>query len=358
MKKVMFILTTILILSVIMGSALKPREEKTKIQTVINEEMNVAVASEGNNITEANEEFSNTIQTGRYKATKNKKFIDTLQIDKMLASLPEKYEKETVFEADWGHGEGEYAVAGESPPLGPSNVYVEEKGNIYIWDLGNYRIIVYNKYGELINHYETPKKWGGYIRRIFMRNDTLSLEWGGIDLQTKKIVNKPEVKNTDKKQIQVSLDWHQKMYDKTKDIGLKQYSELIEQKKSKIILKERKEKCASANETSAANFLNIDNKGNYYLLSYYWINERYSISYTKNAIYKYSPDNELLAIIDIPEAILNILWGDPRSLNYYIDGNGDIYVLLPKGKIIEERDAIGYDLDLDKVILYKYKLIK
>ncbi len=119
MKRIMFILTAILILSVIMGSALKPREEeKIQIQTVINEEMNVAVASEGKNITETNEEFSNTIQTGRYTATKDKKFIDTLQIDKMLESLPEKYEKEIVFEANWGHGEGEYAVAGESPPLG------------------------------------------------------------------------------------------------------------------------------------------------------------------------------------------------------------------------------------------------
>ena len=76
MKKGMIVLIVVILGLIIMSSALKPREDNTKVQTVINEPMNVAVVSGGNNISETNEEFSNTIQTGRYKATKDKKFID------------------------------------------------------------------------------------------------------------------------------------------------------------------------------------------------------------------------------------------------------------------------------------------
>ncbi|MDD3803348.1 MAG: hypothetical protein PHW02_03045 [bacterium] len=291
-----------------------------------------------------------------YFVTKDPHFIDTLQIDKLIESLPEKYTKQIIFKANWGNGEGEYWEAGDSPKVGPGNVYVDEKGQIYIWDVGNKRIAQYNSQGDLITTYMGFQFGSKY--RMFLRNDSLYV--GQYILNTKSgsiIQNKWE----DSKKFFTSVTGRghndTKWFDSNdmwaENFGLYEYSMLAEEKRNEEFLKSTRKNYENANTESFFLFLDKDFKENIYLLGNFTIRSGTSFLFKKHVIFKYSHENELISIIDISEAKFNVLWGEPRILNYFIDENGDIYALIPaiegEGKGLKGKTGI---------ILIKYSLTK
>ena len=285
-----------------------------------------------------------------YFVTKDPHFIDTLQIDKLIESLPEKYTKQIIFKANWGHGEGEYWEAGDSPKVGPGNVYVDEKGQIYIWDVGNKRIAVYNKTGELIKYYNSLNF--GSWSRMYIDKDTLFAGEFIIDINSEEITKIPwEVARNHFTSLSGrghnNTSWFYDLIDKIGKAELENYSINLERKKNSEILKQKKEKWIGYQ------LIDCDKAGNIFLLGNFTIEGEGKATDTKSVIYKYSPSYKLLSIIDINEASWNVLWGEPRILNYFIDENGDIYALIPaiegEGKGLDGKTGI---------ILIKYSLTK
>ena len=77
-----------------------------------------------------------------------KKVVLTVIVILFTLACFAEYTMSTVFTAKWGSGEGEYKIWEESPPIGPGPMVVDDEGNIFIIDLGNYRVKKYNKNGD------------------------------------------------------------------------------------------------------------------------------------------------------------------------------------------------------------------
>ncbi len=73
-------------------------------------------------------------------------------------SLPERYVKKVIIDAKWGNGPGEFGIAKWSDPIeGPGPITVDEEGNIYIADPGNFVIHKFDSSGKFVMDFESGK---------------------------------------------------------------------------------------------------------------------------------------------------------------------------------------------------------
>lgn len=86
-----------------------------------------------------------------------------------------EYTQTTVFTAKWGKGEGEYQIWGESPPIGPGPMAVDEEGNLFIIDKGNDKLHIYNSSGSLVKDLFIK----GLQERVLIvdNNEIVILQW-------------------------------------------------------------------------------------------------------------------------------------------------------------------------------------
>lgn len=303
MKKVMIVLIVAMMGLVIMSSALKLREEeKIKIQTVINEEMNVAMVSEDNE----NQDTNKTVL-------------------ELQENSSEKYVEEVVLEANWGDGEGEFGISKETCPIeGPGPFIIDKYNNFYINDIGNQSIKKFSAKGKFIQNIID----GQMVTYFTIKTDTLiaigyknmnnlEIYLTKINKNSGKIIDQTKIKRNEKNIIENSL---------------KNAFENLNSKKIKSII-EKKQKGLSEI------YLGRDKKNNIY--------------YGIDKIYKFSSAGEFLTVVQLP---FEDYIGEYRSGIIQINTEGDIYYLYPTGQIIEEDFKINFIPG--KIQLIKYRLQK
>ncbi len=356
MKKIMFILTTILILSVIMGSALKAREEeKTQIQTVINEEMNVAVVSEGN-------ENKQVINPSTNKTVLGLKNI-----------LPEKYEERKLFKIKWTQNERNtgkelYCTQG-SGACGPMGFALDTFNNIYILDIGC-GIKKYNESGEFISIYKEQNYELSNMDNIEVSEDGKYMYGMNDEIMTKYIY----IYNAEKRigeRIGEGQDYQYKMIPHgveiyegetlAKKFGGKTVS--TESKSAEDKMKKRVEnKYREIFRTNKLNmaktynddyqvynslicyFIGKDRNNNYYISTFYTEkNPEFNKKIiSKSIVYKYSETGELLSVIILADREISYLnYSTIKHLR--VNRDGDVYYLCPKK---------------DGAVIYKYESVK
>ncbi|MFO8062271.1 MAG: hypothetical protein R6U31_05035 [bacterium] len=334
MKKIMFILTAILILLVIMSSALKPREkEETQKQIAINEPINVA-AIEGN------------------KNQDNNKTVLELQ-----NILPEKYKEIKLVKIKWGSEKNNLKCTQGVGATGPWGIALDTLENIYILDNFNGAVKKYNNKGELAGVYlnediefhnteyievsEDGKYIYGnstgrkgkfvYIYNTEKRTGEHILE--GKDYQYKSIPHGVEIyqNGTLVKRYggSTELTKENKPEDKMKDIIDTKNKKVL--KPNKLKPPKRYNNEYAIYKTFDYYYIGKDKENNYYLATYYpkqnqdWREQQRS----KTVVYKYKETGEILSLIILEENEIDYL-------NYYfqkhirVNKDGDIYYLCPK----------------------------
>lgn len=355
MKKISIVIIVSTLLLLLNGAGIKPAE-------------NVCAADDSEPSDGINQDSKSIQQPQqKYRVTKDNDYLDTLQIDKIKSNLPEEYEKEIVFKAEWGEEEGEYLP--DEMGGGPGNVYVADNGDIYIWDLGNLNIKRYSSEGELKREYAI-KDWGGYRSRMFIKGDTLFSGYGIMDLNTGEITGieyekTPEMYRERGKSLYFQPDRSDYDWDilGQRGMGVGGYVALIEKKRNRAVYKKYQSQYEEdIHHERGTTFIGKDKEGNYYFNIYELIHpphNMFEFLFYKDAVYKVSADLELLSIIDIPEAA-GVLFCPEYWLNYYVDPDTeDVYFIA--GYAHYEPDPTnmmtGAELVLDSgVVLYKYYL--
>lgn len=353
MKKIMFILTAILMLLVIMGSALKPKEEEQKqIQTVINEEMNVAV-NEGNE----NQQVINQI--------KGKTVLELQNI------LPEKYKEIKLFKIKWTEnqrntGKELFCTQGVGA-WGPMGFALDTFNKLYIIDYGvkkysengefisiyreqnnellnmdNIEVSENGKYiygnstgrkGKFVYIYNTEKRTGEHILEgkdyqyksiphgvEIYQNGTLVKRYGGSTELTKE--NKPE--------------------DKMKDIINTKNRNMF--RTNKLNMAKTYNDDYQVYNSLRCYYIGKDKENNYYLATYYTEKnpEFNKIIITKSIVYKYKETGELLSVIILADQEISYL-NYRFEKHIQVNKDGDVYYLCPKE---------------DGAEIYKYESVK
>ena len=136
MKKIMILMIVAMIGLVIMSSALKPREDNTQKQTIINEPINVAMVSVGND----NQQIANQ--------NTNKTVLE------LQESLPEQYKEIELVKIKWGNEKNNLKCTQGAEAWGPLCIALDTLENIYILDNLNGAVKKYNDKGKLIGIYK------------------------------------------------------------------------------------------------------------------------------------------------------------------------------------------------------------
>ena len=251
-------------------------------------------------------------------------------------SLPEKYVKKVIIDAKWGDGPGEFGIAKWSDPLeGPGPMTIDEEGNIYIADPGNFVIHKFDSSGRFIKDFERGK----LILNFAILNDTMyAIGLDNINENMRKLylvdcekgkkiwnisLKKLDIPDTafygndvrmDSKNGNVFIEKVGKckisLIDKSKKLFPFIFpAKIIEKIKGRKDLPKGLEKL----------LLDKDKMGNYY----------FGIS----TIYKISSNGLIVSEIKVPRE--NYV-GEYMANKIFITYKGDIYYLYPTGKIIEK----------------------
>gem|GEM_PF-2811434 len=281
-------------------------------------------------------------------------------------TLPEKYVKKVIMEAKWGKGEGEFALAGESPQYGPEPMIVDKKGNIYIGDRGNGRIAKYNEKGELERYFKYydytdnakgMAKWGVGAYKLAVRNDILYTD---IYYYSKPGLLSFNVNTGEKIKKIYNLQKYYKELGNLTFYGVNTEYIIDETGKFKRTDVEKRNKFLHPTVQRIINKNYPLKHGKLYGISYIGSdslkNNYYMISIGDyKCIYKFSENNKLLAYIKF--AINN-----SNSVGYLtcIGAGGEIYLLKETGifKCIDNRYEGIYKFIPGKIQLIKWELQK
>jgi len=256
-------------------------------------------------------------------------------------TLSEKYIKKVILKAKWGDGEGEFALAGESPVYGPEPMIIDKEDNIYIADRGNGRIAKYNDKGELeryfnyINYTDTAKgmaKWGAGGDKLAIRDGILYTNiyyYSKTGILSFNMNTGEKIKKTDYnlKKYYKELE-NLTFYGSNTEYIIDETGRLnrTDMKRNKTFLNSTVENIINKNYPNkfgpikSIRYIGNDSlKNNYY---------RISIG-NYVCIYKFSEQNNLLTYI----RILANNYMNSNGYLFKITSSGNIYFLYPSGKV-------------------------
>ncbi|MBC8459218.1 MAG: hypothetical protein H8D67_14585 [Deltaproteobacteria bacterium] len=151
-KTIISIVGVILALAIIAGVGLVYKEKQEKAETT--EQSSVTIEKE-------------TIQTTTQPTTQRPSV-------ELKSDLVKKYKSIELIRASWGDSKGEVGLSEKIPeaggPYGPESFDVDEKGNIYLLDTRNMRVIKYDQNGKYLYSFSFT---GGATQDILVKDNLL-----------------------------------------------------------------------------------------------------------------------------------------------------------------------------------------
>lgn len=265
----------------------------------------------------------------------------------------------TVFTAKWGSGEGEYKIWGDSPPIGPGPIAVDNEGNIFIIDHGNDKIKKYNMNGILqqelivkdIQH-----------RMLLIEGDCFIISRWEDGCQYIESYRTDNMELIGRKHINKGYLYKKLSYVEDKGVYTMIYANGVSYKTRSpySTLTNSSEPKSEANcdtipsGTAAANLFRRDYKNHDYVYAAFLFKDASSCIYyhilgkdydenmnmtLQDYIMKLGPNNEILDILIVP---MESNFREERFERYCITSNGDIYYLKINGDLISGMRTYPY----------------